>query len=60
MSQFVAFLKGVRGKAIEHAFAFLKAGREYAFAYLKTMDRSEAIGCAVAAVALVLLIVALV
>jgi hypothetical protein len=60
MSQFVAFLKGVRyAKAIEYAFAFLKTGREYAFAYLKTMDRSEAVGYAVAAVVIVFLTIAL-
>jgi hypothetical protein len=64
MLQFVAFLKGVRPvKATEHVVAFLKTslkrGREYAFAYLKTMDRSEAIGFAAVAVAIVLLIFAL-
>ena len=64
MSQLATFLKDVRrAKATEHAVAFLKTflkrGREYAFAYLKTMDRSEAIGFAVAAVAIVLLIFAL-
>jgi hypothetical protein len=64
ISQFVAFLKGVRpAKATEHAVAFLKTslktGGEYAFAYLKTMDRPEAIGYAAVAVVIVLLIFAL-
>ena len=60
MPQFVAFLKGVkRAEAIEYAFAFLKSGREYTFAYLKTMDRSEAIGYAVVAVVTVLLTIVL-
>lgn len=44
MSQFVAFLKTVG---------------EYAFAFLKTTDRDEAIGYAVAAVVIVLLTIAL-
>jgi hypothetical protein len=60
MLQFVAFLKDVRpAKATEYAVAFLKTGGEYAFPYLKTMDRSEAIGYAAVAVAIVLLMIAL-
>jgi len=59
MSQVAAFLKDARAKAIEHAFAFLKTGGEYALAYLKTMDRSEAIAFGVAAVSLVFLWIAL-
>ena len=60
MSQFVAFLKDIRrAKAVEYAFAFLKTGGEFAFVFLKTMNCSEAIGYAVAAVAIVLLAFAL-
>ena len=60
MSQFVAFLKDVRRtEAAEYAFAFLKSGGEYALAYVKTMDRSEALGYAVVAVVVVLLTIAL-
>jgi hypothetical protein len=64
MVQFVAFLKGVRpAEATKYAVAFLKTflkiRGEYAFAYLKTMDRSEAIGFAAVAVAIVLLMIAL-
>jgi hypothetical protein len=60
MSQLAAFLKDVRRtKVIEYVFGLLKAGAEYAFAFLKTMDRSEAIGYAVAAVVIVFLTIAL-
>jgi hypothetical protein len=47
MSQFVAFLNVVRRTAIEYTFAFLK-----------TADRSEVIGYAGVAVAIVLLVIA--
>jgi hypothetical protein len=39
--------------------AFLKTGAEYAFAYLKTADRSDALAFAVAAVSIVFLTIAL-
>jgi len=59
MSESVTFLKGLRAKAVDYAVVSLKTGGEYAFAYLKTMDRTEAIGYAVAVVSIVLLTIAL-
>ena len=59
MSELFSLLEDARDKAIKYTVASLKSGGEYALAYLKTMDRAEAIGYVFAVVSIILLKISL-
>jgi len=59
MLEFVLLKDVKRTEPVDNALAFLIPGGEYAFAFLKTMDLSDAIRFVMAAVVIVLLTITL-